>query len=181
MRPGSYSDFGRPLWTLLELCSRGLLQVLGHPNSPSHQLLRPEATRDTCRASFRPPRRAQARPKPHDGIQTPTLVGSVTSPHQSKLGHIVRHLKALVVSQGIHRARRRWPSTTSVACASRRYPTSALATLRSSSRTNSPPSWNTGSCGDDGHPSEPPQRASCLSVGRGQPPATTSEALSPAS
>ena len=54
---GLNTVFGRPRWTLLELCSRGLLQVLGHPNSPSHQLLRPEATRDTqhAGASF-PPR-----------------------------------------------------------------------------------------------------------------------------
>src|SRR5258708_32726976 len=84
------SKTGRPRWTLLELCSRGLLQVLGHPNSPSHQLLRPEATRDTCRAAFRPPSplcssaadsgAAPPRQKPHDGIQTTTVVGLVTSP-----------------------------------------------------------------------------------------------------
>src|SRR5260370_11574074 len=86
----SQSKNGRPRRTLLELCSRGLLQVLGHPNSPSHQLLRPEATRDTCRAAFRPPSllcssaadsgAAPPQQKPHDGIQTTTGVGLVTSP-----------------------------------------------------------------------------------------------------
>src|SRR5258708_18122851 len=84
------SKTGRPRWTLLELCSRGLLQVLGPPNPPSPQLVRRGATRDTCRAAFRPPSplcssaadsgAAPPRQKPHDGIQTTTVVGLVTSP-----------------------------------------------------------------------------------------------------